>query len=63
MVYHPKAGRTVGFTGGAAKQARTLPSKLQAKLMALTAQIQVQGPVRGDWPNYSKLGEMNTTAI
>jgi hypothetical protein len=51
-----KAGWTVGFTGRAAKQARALPSKLQAKLMALIAQIQVQGPVRGDWPNYSKLG-------
>jgi hypothetical protein len=24
--------------------------------MALIAQIQVQGPVRGDWRNYSKLG-------
>ena len=48
---------TVGFTARAAKQARALPSKLQAKLLALVAQIQVQGPVRGDWPNYSKLGK------
>ncbi len=51
-----KARWTVGFTGAAARQARALPSKLQAKLMALVAQIQIQGPVRGDWPNYSKLG-------
>ena len=51
-----KTSWTVGFTGQAAKQASALPSKLQAKLMALVAQIQVEGPVRGDWPNYSKLG-------
>lgn len=50
------ANWTVEFTARAAKQTRALPSKLQAKLVALVAQIQVQGPVRGDWPNYSKLG-------
>ena len=47
---------TVGFTGKAAKQARRLPPALRVKLGALITQIQVEGPVRGDWPNYSKLG-------
>lgn len=47
----------VGFTGKAAKQARALSPALRAKLAALLRQIQVEGPVRGDWPNYSKLSE------
>jgi hypothetical protein len=47
----------VGFTGRAAKQAGALSPALRAKLAALIKQIQVEGPVRGDWPNYSKLSD------
>lgn len=33
-----------------------LPKPVRAALALLMADIEVGGPVRGDWPNYSKLG-------
>lgn len=33
-----------------------LPKIVRINLTALMKQIEAQGPVRGDWPNYSKLG-------
>jgi hypothetical protein len=34
----------------------TLPQRVQASLVTLLREIELQGPVRGNWPNYSKLG-------
>ncbi|BBO85900.1 hypothetical protein DSCO28_64660 [Desulfosarcina ovata subsp. sediminis] len=39
----------------AAKQTKVLPKVVQENLYALIRQIEIYGPVRGDWPNYSKL--------
>lgn len=39
----------------AEKQALKLPRAAIAALYELMASIQQSGPVRGDWPNYSKL--------
>ena len=33
-----------------------LPKVVRINLTALMKQIEAQGPVRGDWPNYGKLG-------
>ena len=33
----------------------TFPFSVQASLIALIREIEVSGPVRGNWPNYSKL--------
>ena len=38
------------------KNAAKLPKSVRASLAALLRHIEVQGPVRGDWPNYGKLG-------
>jgi len=40
-----------------AKQVKQLPGKIFDALMALEAEIEISGPVRGNWPNYSKLGK------
>lgn len=39
----------------AVKQTRALPKIVQENLYALIRQIEIYGPVRGDWPNYGKL--------
>ncbi|BBO82465.1 hypothetical protein DSCO28_30310 [Desulfosarcina ovata subsp. sediminis] len=39
----------------AAKQTKALPKVVQENLYALIRQIEIYGPIRGDWPNYSKL--------
>lgn len=41
----------------AAKGFRDLPSNVTDKLQALIREMRVAGPVRGNWPNYSKLGD------
>ena len=46
---------TVEFTGKAKKQADKLPARVRATLFQLVRDIEATGPVRGDWPNYSKL--------
>ena len=46
---------TVEFTGRARKQKDKLPVKVQKVLYQLVREIEAAGPVRGDWPNYSKL--------
>jgi hypothetical protein len=33
-----------------------LPLRVRQSLVALIREIEVQGPVRGNWPNYGKLG-------
>jgi mRNA-degrading endonuclease RelE of RelBE toxin-antitoxin system len=37
------------------KRVRKLPSKVQDLLIALKKDMEANGPVRGNWPNYSKL--------
>jgi hypothetical protein len=38
------------------KQIRQLPPKMKDTLIFLLREIEELGPVRGNWPNYSKLG-------
>ncbi|ABK98737.1 type II toxin-antitoxin system RelE family toxin [Pelobacter propionicus] len=45
----------VRIRGKAEKQVAVLPRKVAEKLLFLMADIAENGPVRGDWPNYSKL--------
>jgi hypothetical protein len=33
-----------------------LPLRVQQSLVALLHEIELQGPVRGNWPNYGRLG-------
>lgn len=40
----------------AEKQAALLPRPVLAALYELMREIEQRGPVRGDWPNYSRLG-------
>jgi hypothetical protein len=40
----------------AAKQKSKLPAKVRDALVFLLHEISRGGPVRGDWPNYGKLG-------
>jgi mRNA-degrading endonuclease RelE of RelBE toxin-antitoxin system len=49
---------TVKYSKRAAKQAEKLPNKVLEILDLLVAEIELSGPVRGNWPNYSKLGGM-----
>lgn len=37
------------------KQFPKLPERVRKQLLALMRAIRSDGPVRGDWPNYSKL--------
>ena len=37
------------------KQIAKLPKAVKAALTLLVMEIEEKGPVRGDWPNYSKL--------
>jgi hypothetical protein len=48
---------TVAYNRKAVKQRSRLPMRIQAILDALTLDIRRSGPVRGDWPNYSRLGD------
>ena len=40
-----------------AKRLYTLPKNIREALEALVLDIREAGPVRGDWPNYSKLSD------
>jgi len=46
----------VYLSGNANKQKEKLPRNIRAALETLTKNIELEGPVRGNWPNYSKLG-------
>ena len=46
---------TVEFTGKAKKQTERLPARIREILFQLVREIETAGPVRGKWPNYSKL--------
>lgn len=45
------------LTNKAAKQYRKLPRAIRDNIDALIMEIRISGPVRGNWPNYSKLSE------
>ena len=45
----------VGFTKKASRQATKLPQTIRKKLRTLIQEIEVQGPTRGNWSNYSRL--------
>ena len=47
----------VEFTNRARKQKENLPRRVQEVLFQLVREIEAAGPVRGDWPNYSKLSD------
>ncbi len=46
---------TVVYSRKAAKLREKIPERVKAVLDALIIDIRATGPVRGDWPNYSKL--------
>lgn len=48
---------SVNITEKARKGARRLPTAVLAALKLLMAEIELKGPVRGNWANYGKLGE------
>ena len=48
-------GWRVVFSNKTRKQKEQLPPRVQALLFQLAREIETGGPVRGDWPNYSKL--------
>lgn len=47
---------TVTIHSRVGRQIPRLPKRVQQSLVALIRDIEAQGPVRGNWPNYSKLG-------
>lgn len=48
---------TVTFSNKAAKQYMKLPQTVRDSIDALASEIRMVGPVRGNWPNYSKLAD------
>jgi hypothetical protein len=47
---------TVEVSRRVQRQIAELPLRVQQSLVALIRDIEAQGPVRGNWPNYSRLG-------
>jgi len=47
----------VSYSKKAEKQYLKLPQAMQDRIDFLTAEIENMGPIRGNWKNYSKLGE------
>ena len=48
---------TVVFRRSVQKALPDIPKRVRTLLAALAADIETSGPVRGDWPNYSKLSD------
>jgi len=46
----------IEFTKHSVKQFQQLPIRLQFKVRVLVDEMRINGPVRGNWKNYSKLG-------
>ena len=46
---------SVFYTPRTAKQVEKLPKRVQERLVALVTDIELNGPVRGNWPNFGKL--------
>ena len=49
---------TIEYTTKAAKQIKRLPTNIIDAVLALVMDMENSGPIRGDWPNFSKLGTM-----
>lgn len=47
----------MNYSKKSAKQVKQLPERIFDALMTLEAEIQLPDPVRGNWPNYSRLGK------
>jgi mRNA-degrading endonuclease RelE of RelBE toxin-antitoxin system len=47
----------VKLSSRARKNLDTLPDKVKKTLAYLIREIELTGPVKGNWPNYSKLGK------
>lgn len=47
----------VDYSKKVEKQLRALPTKVQGMVQTLRREMELTGPSRGNWPNYSKLGE------
>lgn len=47
----------VRITGKVDKQSHKLPRSIVERLFVLMEEIRLSGPVRGNWPNYGKLGD------
>jgi hypothetical protein len=45
----------VSLSGKADKGTAKLPRAVRSALAVLISEIELKGPVRGNWPNYSKL--------
>lgn len=56
MTYIKSVKWTVEITKKAQKQINKLPQSVRENLRALVLEIENVGPVRGNWANYSKLG-------
>ena len=48
---------TVTLSKKARKKLRLLPDRVRSTLAYLIKEIELTGPVKGSWPNYSKLGK------
>jgi len=46
---------TVKLSRQARKQIDRLPQRVREILITLMREIEIQGPVRGNWPNYGRL--------
>lgn len=57
MSYNKEVSWSVKLTKKTAKGLAKLPKNIRQELTSLIADIQALGPVRGDWPNYSKLSD------
>jgi mRNA-degrading endonuclease RelE of RelBE toxin-antitoxin system len=49
---------TVQWKKKVEKQLRDLPEAVSLQFRALAHEIQISGPVRGNWKNYGKLGPL-----
>ena len=47
----------VNLTKKTLKQANKVPDNVKGRLFLLLSEIEKDGPVRGNWKNYSKLGK------
>ena len=47
---------TIEYTAKATKQLKKLPTNIRDAVLALVMDMENSGPIRGDWPNFSKLG-------
>jgi len=53
----------VALTNSANKGYKKLNQKIQSIVDLLIIELEVDRPVRGNWPNYGKLSNINITAI